>query len=72
MSGVYVYLLNCCSPDGQTLASAAADETLRFWRVWAPRELETLTAATQSAKQSNQRSVLAKQPGKRMSMNKIR
>lgn len=25
-----------CSPDGQTVVSAAADETLRFWNVFAP------------------------------------
>ena len=25
-----------CSPDGGTVVSAAADETLRFWEVFAP------------------------------------
>jgi len=25
-----------CSPDGETVLSAAADETLRFWNVFAP------------------------------------
>jgi cell division cycle protein 20 (cofactor of APC complex) len=26
------------SPDGSTVCSAAADETLRFWRVWEPEQ----------------------------------
>jgi cell division cycle protein 20 (cofactor of APC complex) len=60
------------SPDGQTLVSAGADETLRFWRVWTPRDVNIVSSAMPSAKQSSGRSVLTKQPGKRMSMNKIR
>lgn len=26
------------SPDGKTIASAAGDETLRFWKVWEVEE----------------------------------
>jgi cell division cycle protein 20 (cofactor of APC complex) len=28
------------SPDGTTVVSAAADETLRFWRVFQPPEIK--------------------------------
>ena len=27
-------LYSCLSPDGQTLATAAADESLKFWKVF--------------------------------------
>jgi len=29
-------LHTACSPDGSTVCSAAADETLRFWKIWKP------------------------------------
>jgi cell division cycle protein 20 (cofactor of APC complex) len=37
------------SPDGTTVASAAADETLRFWKVFQP----TSSASQSVMKQSN-------------------
>lgn len=40
-------LHTACSPDGTTVVSAAADETLRFWRVW--------ERATDRAKPAHQR-----------------
>jgi len=55
------------SPDGQTVVSAAADETLRFWRVWQPKENKPASAVATKAGH-----LAVKQPGKRMSMNKIR
>lgn len=55
------------SPDGQTVVSAAADETLRFWRVWQPKETKPVSAVATKAGH-----LTVKQPGKRMSMNKIR
>lgn len=33
------------SPDGTTIASAAGDETLRFWKIWSPSETTTAKAA---------------------------
>eukprot|EP00957_Ditylum_brightwellii_P120483 9192675-Ditylum_brightwellii.AAC.1 len=35
-----------CSPDGGTVVSAAADETLRFWNIFeAPHKLSTKRSA---------------------------
>lgn len=39
------------SPDGTTIASAAADETLRFWKVFEPCEQKK--AATKKIGESN-------------------
>jgi cell division cycle protein 20 (cofactor of APC complex) len=46
------------SPDGTTICSAGADETLRFWKVWdnpALKKSTSTTAATVSAKISGLR-----------------
>jgi cell division cycle protein 20 (cofactor of APC complex) len=37
------------SPDGQTICSAGADETLRFWKVWAPEATAKKRAAPAAA-----------------------
>jgi WD40 repeat protein len=37
------------SPDGQTVASAAADERLRFWRVWPERAAAAKKPAVKKA-----------------------
>ena len=34
------------SPDGTTICSAAADETLRFWNVWEPQKVKKVTLPT--------------------------
>jgi WD40 repeat protein len=41
------------SPDGTTVASAAADETLRFWKVFQPNATSMINTGTYKQKQAN-------------------
>ena len=38
----------CASPDGQTVCSAAADETLRFWKVFGEKSKSTKSSGHRS------------------------
>ncbi|KAM0807954.1 hypothetical protein AB5N19_08295 [Seiridium cardinale] len=51
-------LHSCLSPDGQMLATAAADESLKFWKVF---EKKTGTAAGVGASGSSSKAQMAKQ-----------
>ncbi|OAL71996.1 cell division cycle protein Cdc20 [Trichophyton violaceum] len=53
-------LHSCLSPDGQMLATAAADESLKFWKIF-ERKPGTAASATREAGLSSKGSKMAKQ-----------